>query len=82
MNYVYILKFLGVALSIFLCDICWVYYTLKVQERNPLHSALWGVGIIVLGALSVEGYMSDSTLIIAAAIGAFIGTYISVKYKK
>ncbi len=81
MDYIYILKFIGVALSVGLADVCWVKYFLNIVEQNPLKSALYGVGLVVLGALSVEGYVNDSSLIIAAAIGAFFGTFIPIYLK-
>jgi hypothetical protein len=81
MNYIYILKFIGVAISVGLADVCWVKYFHGIEEGQPLKAGIWAVGLIVLGALSVEGYVSDSSLIIAAGLGAFIGTYITVEHK-
>ena len=81
MNYIYIIKFILVALATGFCDVCWVKYFHGVEDGNPLKAGLWAVGLIVLGALSIEGYVSDSSLIIAAGIGAFIGTYITVAHK-
>jgi hypothetical protein len=80
-DYIYLIKFIGVAISVALADVCWVKYFHGVEDGNPLKAGLWAVGLIVLGALSIEGYVSDSSLIIAAGIGAFIGTYITVAHK-
>ena len=80
MTYIYLLKFLGVMISVAIADICWVHYFIKVEERKAVIAGWWSVGIIGLGAISVEGYVHDPTLIIAAMIGAFIGTYITIKF--
>ncbi len=82
MAIIYILKFLGVIVSVAMADICWVYYFVKVEERKSFAAGVWSTLIIALGAFSIENYVNDSTFIIAAGIGAFLGTYASIEYKK
>ena len=79
---VYILKFLGVMVSMILADICWTYYFIKVEERKSLAAGIWSSLIIVFGMFSVINYVDDRSLTIAAIIGAFIGTYVAVEVKK
>jgi hypothetical protein len=79
---IYIIKFLGVMVSMILADICWTYYFIKVEERKSIAAGIWSSLIIVFGMFSVINYVDDRTLTIAAILGAFIGTYIAVEIKK
>lgn len=78
----YFLEFLGVLVAMFLADICWAYYFIKIDERRSVAAGIWAVLIYMFGAFTVTSYMSDKTLIIAAMIGSFLGTYLTVEYKK
>lgn len=82
MNWVYIIKFMSIILSVALADICWVFYFIKIEERKAMAASIWSAVIVALGAFSVENYVADNTFVFAAIIGAFIGTYISIKFKK
>jgi len=78
----YILKFLGVMVSMILADVAWTQYFIKVSERKSLSSGIWSASIIIFGAICTMNYVGDPTMLVAAGIGAFIGTYITVEYKK
>lgn len=78
---IYILKFLGVMVSMILVDICWTYYFMKVTERMAVQSGIWASLIIVFGAFTTISYIDDKTLLVAAIIGSFIGTTGTVWYK-
>lgn len=82
MNWIYIIKFISIIVSVALADICWVFYFIKVEERKAFAASTWSTIIIALGAFSVENYVTDNTFVFAAMIGAFIGTYASIIYKK
>ena len=82
MNWIYIIKFISIIISVALADICWVFYFIKIEERKAMAASLWSAIIVALGAFSVENYVEDNTFVFAAIIGAFIGTYISIIYKK
>jgi len=78
----YSLQFLGVLVAMFLADVCWAYYFIKIDERRSVAAGMWAVLIYMFGAFTVTSYMQDKTLIIAAMIGSFLGTYLTVEYKK
>lgn len=78
----YVGKFLLVMVLMILVDACWAKYTLAMQKHHPMASGLWSVGIMMCGALVTVNYVGDKTLIIAAAIGAFIGTYFTVRHSR
>lgn len=74
----YLLKFIGVMISMFLVDICWAKYFIYVGKHKPLQSASWGGLIMIFGAFTTINYVEDRTLLVAAVIGGFIGTYLTV----
>lgn len=69
-------------LSVAVADICWAMYFIKIGNKQSIKASFWATLIIVLSAFTTVNYVHDSTLIIAAALGAFIGTYISVEWNK
>jgi peptidoglycan biosynthesis protein MviN/MurJ (putative lipid II flippase) len=78
----YTLKFLLVMVTLFVADVFWALYFLKIQEKNPLMSGIYGSVIYLLGAVAVTQYTEDKSFIIAAVIGAFLGTYVTVEWKR
>ena len=74
-------RFILVITTVALADVCWVNCVSNVKEDRAFASAIWAVGIMVAGSFSVYSYISNPTYIIASCIGAFLGTYITVKYK-
>jgi hypothetical protein len=77
----YTLTFIGVMISMFLVDICWAKYFIYVSEKKPFQSAVWGCLIMIFGAFTTINYVEDRSLLIAAIIGGFAGTYTAV-YKE
>lgn len=77
----YILKFMSVMIAMMLADVCWTLYFMKIAEKKAAQAAAWGSIIILFGAISTTSYVDDHSLIVAAVIGAFIGTYATIKYK-
>lgn len=45
-------------------------------------SAIYGALIILIAGITVISYESDNWLLLAAVLGAFVGTYFAVKFKK
>jgi len=78
----YTLKFLGVVVSVFFSDIFWTLYFIDVSKKRALSSGVYSSIIILLGAYTAVSYIEDHSLVFAAAIGAFFGTSITVKYSK
>lgn len=64
-----------------LADISWTYYFIKVEERKSLSAGIWSALIVVFGIFTTINYVEDRTLIVAAIIGAFIGTFLAVEIK-
>ena len=78
----YTLTFLGVMVAMILADICWTYYFIKVEERKAISAGIWSSLIIVASSFITTSYVQDRSLVIAAVLGAFIGTAGTVYFKK
>ena len=78
----YILQFILVFIAMAIADVCWTLYFISVDERKSVVAGLWGSAIYLCGAFGVLSYTQDKTLIIAAVLGSFLGTYLTIEYKK
>jgi hypothetical protein len=76
----FIFKSILVFLAVVLGDILWVLYIRRSGEGRALSAAVFGTLIWIFGAFVVINYMEDKRLIIFAVLGAFIGTYLAVKF--
>jgi hypothetical protein len=63
-------------------DIMWTKYTISVASRAPVSAGIYSAMIIIMGAVTVVSYTEDHTMVIPAALGAFVGTYLAVKREK
>jgi len=79
---IYLVKFLFVMIAMALTDMCWAYYFIKIEERNAPQAGIWAVLLFFSGAAVTTNYIGDHTMLVAAAIGSFVGTYFTVKFKK
>lgn len=75
----YAFKFALVMGSMILADICWATYFIKVGNREAFKAGIWSMLIILFGAFCTTEYVHDKSLISAAMLGAFIGSYLTVK---
>ena len=62
-------------------DMCWTLYIAKVQELKALGAATWSMLIMVFGAGVTISYIHNPILLIGAAAGAFVGTWLTVRVK-
>lgn len=76
------LQFAMVFFSMVATDVAWTVYFIKVEERKVFASGLWSALIMVFGALVTSSYVHDRRLMVAAVLGAFVGTSATVWYKK
>lgn len=78
----YWLQFGAVVIMMAVVDICYAKYTLAVGNLHAVRAAGWAGAIIGCSSFITVSYVGDRTLVIAAIIGAFIGTYLVVKREK
>lgn len=67
-----------VCLVMTVTDVCWALYTKSTATDKAFPAACWAVALFVLGAVTVVSYTTNPVLLIPAAVGAFIGTYIAI----
>ena len=78
----FILKFLFVMIAMIAADVCWTMYFIETEKRRSIHAGLWGAAIMLFGSVVTLNYVEDHRLLIAAAIGSFIGVAGTIEYKK
>lgn len=74
--------FIIVFFAMLITDVCWTFYLLSVEERKSIKAAMWAMLLYLFGAFVVTSYVRDWTLIMAAALGSFAGTFLTIEYKK
>lgn len=72
------LKFILVFVLTTCADIAWTMYMAEVQKMRALRAGLWSTAIVAMGAITFISYMENRWLLIAALLGSFFGTYITV----
>jgi hypothetical protein len=75
-----LIHFLLVFLATLLADVCWTLYFQRVAAKRAHASAFWSSAIIALGAFTITEYTRSPWLILAAVLGAYIGTWLTVRF--
>lgn len=75
-------KFLVVFLLVALVDFLWAQYVIHTAGIKPLKSSLYAAGIYILSSIITIAYVDDHHMVVPAGLGAFAGTYLSVRLKK
>ena len=73
-------QFLLVTISVAVADVCWTMWFLKTANRNAVKAGIWSALVILFGAFSTISWIDDRRFLIASMIGAFLGTWITIKY--
>lgn len=71
------IQFVLVMLAVALLDACWTFYIAAVAKKTPGRAAMWSSLIMLFGAFVALSYVQRPILVLAAGIGAFVGTYIA-----
>lgn len=77
-----ILNFLLVAGAVALADVCWTMYFIHTAKENEIKAGIWSAFIILCSSYATVSYVTDTRYIVAAMIGAFVGTWGTILYKK
>lgn len=72
----------GVFFAAIACDITWARYTLTVSAHKAFEASLWSVLIMLSGAVNIVAIAGDPWFIAPAAMGAFVGTYYTIKHAR
>jgi hypothetical protein len=68
-----------VFLAVAVADALWARYISAINSRDPIMSATLSMGIVLVNALAVVVYVENRWAVLAAGLGAFVGTYLSVR---
>jgi len=81
-----ILEFLGVLILVAIADIFWTKYIMSVNDGNALFAGFWSsaimAAIMAASVISVSAYVGDNRMKLAAILGAFIGAFVAVRFKR
>ena len=69
---------LGVTVSTAATDAVYVFFTAAVSARRRISAATWSSVWYLLSSFAVISYTRDWTYVIFAAIGSWIGAYLSM----
>lgn len=72
-----IIKIILVFFSYVVIDFLWSIYIKTVADHKMFKASVYSALIMLCGGFSVIEYVNNHWLLIPAAIGCFVGTYIS-----
>jgi len=61
-------------------DIVYTLLLKSVQNDKPIAASFWASANTFLGGVAIINYTTDNMMIIPAVLGAFVGTFIGMKY--
>lgn len=73
-------QWLGVFLLMILTDMVWAVYIRRSAQGKAFSSALAAMVLLLSGGYVVVSYTADHWMLIPAALGSFVGTYITVRF--
>ena len=76
------LAWIGVFVFSSVLSVCWAKYLIEIEQRRAVRAALWDCGLVLGSALVIIGYVHDPWLLVPNLLGAFIGTYVTVKFTR
>ena len=76
------INFITVAAVVALADFCWSMYIIATTQLKPLKAGFWATMIIFAGAYATLSFIHDNRLVFGSALGAFVGTTLTVLWHK
>ena len=73
-----ILVFFAVAIV----DSFWTRYFQSTTEKHAVKAGVYSALIILFSAFTTRSYVQDGWMAIPAALGAYVGTWLTVKFHK
>ncbi len=74
-----LLKILFMFAAAFALDFVWARHTIACANRKALQASSLSVLLLLIGAGEAILYVGDHWMLVPAAAGAFLGTYVSVR---
>lgn len=66
--------------SMVILDIVWAYYTSAVAAKRPALAGTFASAIMLFTAAVTVSYVQDPRLLPVVMAGAFVGTYLAVRF--
>ena len=76
------INFITLTVVVALADFCWSMYITATAQFKPIKAGFWAVTIVFTGAYATITFLNDNRLVFASALGAFIGTTLTVYWNK
>jgi len=73
-------RHLAVFLSAALLDAVWTLTVRMVADKRAVAAAVYSALTIGLGAFTTISFVSDPRYVVAAVLGGFVGTYLTVRW--
>lgn len=67
--------------SVAVADVFWTGFIAKVGEGRALAAGAFSAAIILMGSITTFSYLESRLYVVPAALGAFLGTYVTVWHK-
>jgi len=74
------MTFISVAIAVALADVCWTMYFIETSNKNAVKAGVWSSLIMLCSAFAVSTYVGEKIYIGAAIVGAFVGTWATIKF--
>jgi hypothetical protein len=74
------LAYIFTFICMFVTDIVYTQLLKSVQNDRPFAASIWASAITFLGGVAIINYTNDNMMIIPAVLGAFVGTYVGMRY--
>jgi hypothetical protein len=72
-------KFILVFIATGVGDMFWTFYIRRTSEGRALQASLFSAAIMIAGGIVIITYVENKWYLIPATLGAFVGTYLTVK---
>jgi len=74
------LNYLIIFVSLVLIDIVYIFYLKYVAQNKINKASSWASVVTLLNGIIIINYSSDIYSVLSAMIGAYVGTFISMKF--
>jgi uncharacterized membrane protein YfcA len=75
-------EYISTFLAMFIVDILYSYYIKAIQDEEALKAGLWAGTVYAIASVSVINFTINHWLIIPAALGAALGTYVGIRMRQ
>ena len=68
-----------VFLATFITDVLWTLLVRRTTQGRALSASIYSTLIVLLSAVAITSFVENGWYVIPSALGAFAGTYLTVK---